>query len=642
MHDYPVPMRQTSPVPIDPAPGAHDGALGVRARPRATPDRVVLLPLDSSEVRRVATATGPTFEAWQGYWDSLATDERDPLTEPSWVAGHLAGQLAVTPPDAFVMFVLAGDTPQTILPMTHAGRGAIRHASGYPSRSWPLAREHIDAALAAAFRARVDEHRVRSLHLDRVEDANALRRSGRGTSSAVHFRSLIEFPDGYEALLSSMTANSRKGVRRLRRRIERSHEVEVVAITAGVEMEAGFRRFLNVDDRSWKRKDGSVLRADVAQREALRTSMRHSARDERAVAHFLRVDGADVAAQLSVLIDGQLNLVKTSYDEEWANFGVGKLLLAETIRDWCEPRDIKAVNMVTGLPGTCNGIRAASAHMPCGCFRPAPVACWHELWTSSPASSSKPWCDGSDWKTSRAMRCREVEMTRAERDLPGVNFARTAVTWHLIVTLTLALINLSPLMTSWTLRELLSLNQEGNVSVWFSSTTLLGLGLLAARLAFIDPGPDRRGWGLVAAFFALLSLDEAASLHELAGVVFSDRVGSVEALPGLYAWVIFVTPPALIAAGCMLRWLHRRVPAGTPARWMAPTAIGLWCLVPAAEFLDPMLGSPRALIVAEEALELIGMALMLGALLQLNGWGSLRSGSNPVPDRMLDRVAEPV
>jgi CelD/BcsL family acetyltransferase involved in cellulose biosynthesis len=125
--------------------------------------------------------------------------------------------------------------------------------------------------------------------------------------------------------------------------------VNVEAVVAADSIDAAFDRFLAVDDRSWKKRDGSVLRHDSQQRAALLGAMRLAAREGRAAFHFLRVNGEEIAAQLCVLIDGQLQLVKTSYDEEWANFGVGKLLLAETIRKWCPANGVHALNLVTGL-----------------------------------------------------------------------------------------------------------------------------------------------------------------------------------------------------------------------------------------------------------------------------------------------------
>lgn len=321
-------------------------------RPRPAADRVEVVPIDSTEVRAAMDATGPTYDSWMNYWTTLDRSERDALTHPTWVAGLLRGQFnGATPGATDVIFTMGGNEVLSLLPVSMSRNdGALQHARGFESHSWPLARNDQDAALRSLFSTRLRGCRVRSLLLNRIEDGNALLTPpSPHVATPITFRSLIEFPAGYDELLSRLTPNARKGVRRLLRRMSRDHEVRVEAVVAADRIDAAFDRFLAVDDRSWKRRDGSILRHDVRQREALLGAMRLAAREGRAVCHFLRANDADIAAQLCVLIDGQLQLVKTSYDEGWANFGAGKLLLAETIRKWCPANGIHALNLVTGL-----------------------------------------------------------------------------------------------------------------------------------------------------------------------------------------------------------------------------------------------------------------------------------------------------
>jgi hypothetical protein len=209
--------------------------------------------------------------------------------------------------------------------------------------------------------------------------------------------------------------------------------------------------------------------------------------------------------------------------------------------------------------------------------------------------------------------------------------ARRLVAGHLCITAIFVAINASPLINSWAVSWLFELNTERNLTVWFSSTSLLLIGLIALDLA-VQPRSDARSWGLVAAMFTFLSLDEAASIHELVGFLFSERVGTIDALPGLYAWVAVLVPIALVAAIILGRWIMRQAGPGTPARRLGLTALCLWALVPVAEFLDPQLGMPRALVILEESLELVGIGLMLGAFVQMHS----RLNSRPPASRTAD------
>ncbi len=209
--------------------------------------------------------------------------------------------------------------------------------------------------------------------------------------------------------------------------------------------------------------------------------------------------------------------------------------------------------------------------------------------------------------------------------------ARRALGLHLAITAILVAINISPLIDSWTVSYLFELNAESNAAVWYSSTTLLLISLIALDLA-VQPRPDARSWGLVAAMFAFLSLDESASIHELVGHLFTEHVASIDALPGLYAWVAVLAPVALVAAVLLGRWLMRQAEPGTPERRLGLAALGVWTLVPVAEFLDPLLGMPRPLVVLEESLELVGMAFMLAAFIQLHTRLTLRHAPSQPAD----------
>jgi hypothetical protein len=206
---------------------------------------------------------------------------------------------------------------------------------------------------------------------------------------------------------------------------------------------------------------------------------------------------------------------------------------------------------------------------------------------------------------------------------PGISLPAA----HLLITAAIAAINMSPLRESWTVEWLFAMNLENNVVVWFTSASLLLIAALATDIGERDKAAKRTGWRLVAALFLLLSLDEVASLHELAGLLFSARVATIDALPDLYAWVVVVAPFAAIGALMLGRWMLRATAGDVRARRLSMGALGAWLLVPFAEALDPLLGQPYALIVFEESLELIGIAAMLGAFLAVRE-GLLQTASD--------------
>lgn len=173
----------------------------------------------------------------------------------------------------------------------------------------------------------------------------------------------------------------------------------------------------------------------------------------------------------------------------------------------------------------------------------------------------------------------------------------------------------------------LDVDAETSVPTWFSSALILVNALLLGLVATIETqcrGVWRWHWWLLAAVFVALSMDEAASLHEalsaaLSGIV---RAGGVFH----FAWVL----PALVL--CAMGFF-----AYLPFIGALESTQRARLLVAAGVFLAGAVGTEmvagahvesygmasltyRTLTTLEEALELLGMLLMLNFLMcQLGG-----------------------
>lgn len=91
---------------------------------------------------------------------------------------------------------------------------------------------------------------------------------------------------------------------------------------------------------------------------------------------------------------------------------------------------------------------------------------------------------------------------------------------------------------------MLDATQEGNVPTWLSSMGLLACGLLVAWIAAARRRmPQSEAWRPLVALSAVLllaALDEGAAIHERAGGVLGERLGT----PLQYPWIV---PGAVIA-----------------------------------------------------------------------------------------------
>ena len=89
--------------------------------------------------------------------------------------------------------------------------------------------------------------------------------------------------------------------------------------------------------------------------------------------------------------------------------------------------------------------------------------------------------------------------------------------------------------------------REGNISSWFSSLLLLFSAILLALIALAKKEqkvPYLRHWSIMSIIFFYLSLDEAASIHELSGKL----VRSILNVSGIFhnSWVVIAIPLVLI------------------------------------------------------------------------------------------------
>jgi hypothetical protein len=173
--------------------------------------------------------------------------------------------------------------------------------------------------------------------------------------------------------------------------------------------------------------------------------------------------------------------------------------------------------------------------------------------------------------------------------------------------------------------QLFDVNSEHNVPTWFSSTLLMGCAVLAALLAALVRRAGGRGaghWAGLAAVLSLLSLDEAAALHERLGGPAAEVLGDATQGALHFAWVVPGMVLALVVGLVFVRFVVR-LPPGTRRLVVAAAAMYLT----GATALEAIGGivledqGDRAVYLlvtaAEEGLEMAGSVLLLYAAMSL-------------------------
>lgn len=150
-----------------------------------------------------------------------------------------------------------------------------------------------------------------------------------------------------------------------------------------------------------------------------------------------------------------------------------------------------------------------------------------------------------------------------------------------------------------------NLGGEANLPAYVSAANLLlAAGLLALVARAAETRWMRIGWWVLAAGFALMSLDEATLIHEgIVGSLLLNKIGRGEGVV-YYRWYLVYIPLVLLLGALYVPFLLR-----------LPRRLALWFVVSAVLFLGGALGvemiestlaageAPRLRVLANQAFE---------------------------------------
>jgi hypothetical protein len=167
--------------------------------------------------------------------------------------------------------------------------------------------------------------------------------------------------------------------------------------------------------------------------------------------------------------------------------------------------------------------------------------------------------------------------------------------------------------------HLLNLNREGNLPAWFSSALLLTAAGLLTVTAVDAPRQVRPRWYILGAVFVLLSVDEAAAMHELLNVPLRAALETRSLL--YFPWILAGLSFAALVG--LAEWrLLVSLPAAVRRRFLAAGAVYVGGAAGLEAIAAPVYSGGRLptlhtiLIVVEESMEMAGVALFILALLR--------------------------
>ena len=208
------------------------------------------------------------------------------------------------------------------------------------------------------------------------------------------------------------------------------------------------------------------------------------------------------------------------------------------------------------------------------------------------------------------------------------------------------------------LRDLFNITREDSIPNWFASMLFLLISLAVWQIYFhnrgrLTPRWREHAWGLVAAGFLFLSLDDGSRLHERMGGWAKATFGDSENLAGAlldstpsYAWHVTMGPLFAIGGLAVLFFCWDQLRAS--AQWrLFLLGVGLFVGAQVLDFLegtDSVVESVRAALEVktydvthlsksvEEFIEMFGQTLMLIAFIRHLGhlgWSLQLERKNP-------------
>lgn len=144
----------------------------------------------------------------------------------------------------------------------------------------------------------------------------------------------IRVQGDYEALARTLASKTRENFRRARRRLAQAGTVEYVSASSGNALAAAFKAFIEVEASGWKGRHGAgtAIKLDERLLEFYRGIMRAFEPGGGCEINLLKLDGEAIAAQFCLVVDDTVYALKIGYDEAYAKFSPGKILLDEMLR----------------------------------------------------------------------------------------------------------------------------------------------------------------------------------------------------------------------------------------------------------------------------------------------------------------------
>ncbi|MCR5856489.1 GNAT family N-acetyltransferase [Mesorhizobium sp. J428] len=180
--------------------------------------------------------------------------------------------------------------------------------------------------------------------------AHVLRTVALGRNLSFHETLKVERPflestlDGDTYLKNSLRAHHYREFRRLKRRLGDHGAVEYTIARQPDEIRHGVEAFLSLEASGWKGRQRTAMAIDRYRAAFAREAVHGLAERDMCRVHMLTLDGKVIACLIVFIENGCAYTWKTAYDEEYAAYSPGTLLMIEVTKTHLDDPNIVATD----------------------------------------------------------------------------------------------------------------------------------------------------------------------------------------------------------------------------------------------------------------------------------------------------------
>lgn len=193
------------------------------------------------------------------------------------------------------------------------------------------------------FAARID-----FLSLDPLEHQSLIAKLLNGESEPYATNMQIRLNGSFDDYWQERSKNLRKNISRYENRLERDNKtLQFHQVTAAKDISSAVDRYGMLESKGWKGKLGTALHPSNQQGQFYRNFLYQLALQNNAVVYEYYIEDKIVASRLCCIKQNMLIILKTTFDEDYKHFALGRLLLKQILQVLFVSNNIEIIDFYT-------------------------------------------------------------------------------------------------------------------------------------------------------------------------------------------------------------------------------------------------------------------------------------------------------